>query len=98
MPEPVPEMVERVARAIYEVRNGAGCTPWSRRETAHKEPYRKDACAAIASLRDPTKAMSDVGWETSEAADKEWRSCTPRQLWGAMIDAALGTHGKGEGR
>lgn len=41
------ELVERVARAIYEKRNGHGCTPWSIRNKAHKEPYMLDASAAI---------------------------------------------------
>lgn len=41
------EMVERVARTIYEQRNGYGCVPWSRRDHAHKAPYLADARAAI---------------------------------------------------
>lgn len=40
-------MVERVARAIYEKRNGAGAIPWSRRDKSHKAPYLTDARAAI---------------------------------------------------
>lgn len=42
------DLIERMARAIYEDRNGAGCVPWSRRDTAHKKPYRADALAAAA--------------------------------------------------
>jgi hypothetical protein len=38
---------EDVARAIYEGRNGRGCTPWSRLPAAHKGPYLADAMAAI---------------------------------------------------
>lgn len=38
--------------------------------------------------REATKAMSDAGWAVSEAADKDWKSCTPRQLWIAMLAAA----------
>ena len=47
MSRPVSEMQERIARAIYEDRNGAGCMPWSRRDKAHKQPYRRDALAAM---------------------------------------------------
>lgn len=38
---------EAVAKAIYESRNGHGCTPWSRLPGAHKGPYLADAMAAI---------------------------------------------------
>lgn len=38
--------------------------------------------------REATKAMSDAGWAVSEAKDKNWESCTPRQLWTAMVAAA----------
>lgn len=50
-------MIERVARAIYEKRNGAGCVPWSRRDRAHKAPYMDDARAAIEEMREPTDEM-----------------------------------------
>ena len=42
--------VEVMARAIYEKRNGAGCTPWSRLPKSHQDPYRSDARAAIDAL------------------------------------------------
>lgn len=43
--------VETVAKAIYEQRNGLGAMPWSRRDGAHKKPYRSDAQAAIDALK-----------------------------------------------
>jgi hypothetical protein len=55
------DLIERVAKAIYEDRNGAGCMPWRRREKAHKEPYRSDARAAIAAMREPTEEMGTAG-------------------------------------
>lgn len=59
------ELVERVARAIYEHRNGAGCKPWSRQPQSHREPYLADARAAIAAvyeaLKEPTEAMVAAG-------------------------------------
>lgn len=54
-------MVERVAQAIYEKRNGAGCYPWSLRTKAHKQPYFDDARAAIAALREPSEPMVKPG-------------------------------------
>ena len=36
-------MQERIARGIYERRNGKGCTPWSRLPNAHRAPYLSDA-------------------------------------------------------
>lgn len=53
-------MVERVAKAIYEKRNGAGCKPWSRQPSAHKQPYMADARAAIGEMWEAvTPAMID---------------------------------------
>lgn len=46
------EVVERVARAIYEGRNGHGCTPWNRRSNEHKSPYLGDARVAIEAMKD----------------------------------------------
>lgn len=45
------ELVEVMARAIYEKRNGHGCTPWSIRNRAHKDPYICDATAALSAIR-----------------------------------------------
>jgi hypothetical protein len=44
------EMIERVARAIYENRNGPGCYPWGNRTKAHRAPYLADARAAIEAM------------------------------------------------
>jgi hypothetical protein len=50
--EVMSDAVERVARAIYERRNGAGCKPWSLLTAAHKNPYKVDARAALKAIRD----------------------------------------------
>lgn len=50
------DMVERVARAIYESRNGHGCMPWYRRASDHKAPYFDDARAAIEAMQDAALA------------------------------------------
>lgn len=58
MSRPVSEMQERIARAIYESRNGAGCVSWDRRDRAHKAPYLSDALAAMKAMREPTEVMA----------------------------------------
>lgn len=41
------DMVERVAKAIYEARNGRGCKPFAHQPQSHRDPYRADARAAL---------------------------------------------------
>lgn len=50
-------MQERIARSIYERRNGKGCTPWSRLTASHRDPYLIDADAALDALQTPTTGM-----------------------------------------
>ncbi|WP_454627007.1 hypothetical protein [Bradyrhizobium cenepequi] len=76
------EIIERVARSIYEKRNGAGCKPWSIQTKAHKGPYLDDARAAIEAMREPTEAMRLAG----ELAPFD---CSAEETWTAMIGAAL---------
>ena len=45
-------LIELTARAIYEGRNGTGCLPWSHIGKAHREPYLRDAKAAVAVIHD----------------------------------------------
>lgn len=58
---PVSELQERIAKAIYEGRNGARCKPWAHQPKAHREPYLIDALAAMKAMRDPTRPMVDAG-------------------------------------
>lgn len=81
------EMIERVAKAIYESRNGAGCRAWGTLPGAHKAPYLDDARAALSSIREPTPGMVDAAHAVpSDHAKHHWR---------AMIDAALGKSREG---
>lgn len=61
------ELVEKVAMEIRARRDGAGCTPWSRLNDAHKTPYRRDAEAAIfvisVELKTVTPEMVKAGVE-----------------------------------
>jgi hypothetical protein len=79
------DLIERVAKAIYEDRNGAGCMPWGRRDEAHKEPYRSDARAAIEAMREPTEEMGKAGADHVRNVSGGMSG-----IYRAMIDAALG--------
>lgn len=52
-----PSIVEKVARAIYEKRNGHGCKAWAHLPKAHQDPYRSDARAAIEAIPDDDEAF-----------------------------------------
>jgi hypothetical protein len=75
-------MIERVARNIYECRNGFGCKPWVHQPLSHRDAYLKDARVAIAAMREPSDDMKAV----SVTAGTEYPM---REWWRAMIDAAL---------
>lgn len=77
-------MIEKVARAIYETRNGKGCTPWAKRGMAHKAPYFADARAAIVAMREPTEAM-----EASLRDYNHWEAALAVNAWDDLISAAL---------
>ncbi len=44
------ELIEAMARAIYQSRNGHGCVSWSFIDRNHKRPYIGDAEAAAAAI------------------------------------------------
>lgn len=52
-------MRERLARAIYQARNGHGAKPWAHQPKAHQEPYLTDADAVLDELMTPTEGMED---------------------------------------
>lgn len=98
-------MPQKVARAIYEGRNGRGCTPWSRLPEAHQAPYMADARAAIGALREPTIGMMAAGYRSrflsAGASNAEAIMLTSKHVtddrdvahfkaaWAAACDAAL---------
>ncbi len=75
------EMVERVARSIYD--GYAWAEDWEDAGYGQKYAHRCAAKAAIVSLREPTEAMIEAG-----APFTEWTENT-QDCWRAMIDAAL---------
>lgn len=50
-------MLSKIAKAIYESRNGPGCKPWSQITSAHQAPYLMDAEAVHKVVRDEVGAM-----------------------------------------
>lgn len=83
------EMVERVARALYDhaamARNWKDRHPWvEENEDGErvKRAWRVKARAAIEAMREPTAAMADEGDHHCSASDV-------RHVWRAMIDQTL---------
>lgn len=84
-------MIERVALAIYEKRNGRGCKPWSIQTKSHKSPYLDDARAAIEAMREPTIGMLSAADDTI-IPDERFHDGpfeTDKFTWETMIDAIL---------
>lgn len=79
-------MIERVAKAVYEGRNGKGCTAWGHLQNAHKAPYLTDARAAIEAMREPTHEMGIAGMN---ADDRRTGFETCCHIYRAMNRAAL---------
>ena len=84
-------MVEAVAKAIYEKRNGAGATPWAWRDAAHRAPYIADARAAIMAIKEsmPTDAMIEAGLEAFRDAGLIAIDRDPIFVLRGMMHAAL---------
>jgi len=85
-------MVERVARAIYEGRNGVGAVAWAHRQDGYKDPYRADARAAIEAMREPTPEMAVAGFVADAFRTPMARleaDFEPKAVHRAMVDAAL---------
>lgn len=84
------DMVERVARAIYET-DPVGVRPWADAPTSNREDCLVCARAAIAAMQEPTVEMTDA------AQKLDWRGpiadampgATLCFLWREMIDEAL---------
>lgn len=77
-------VIERVAKAIRDDRNGSGGTPWGHLPNSHKAPYLSDARAAIEAMREPEEAMLIKGCAIPGVSLE-----TGKRMWLAMINAAL---------
>jgi hypothetical protein len=78
-----PRPVEEVARAIYEKRQGHGCTPWSRQNSDMRTAYRGDAIAAITRLRElgsfNTETLAQIDAEGQYEATRPSRYVFPAE-------------------
>ncbi|WP_313326297.1 hypothetical protein [Sphingobium yanoikuyae] len=87
------EMIERVAKAIYEEDDPwHKAWPWPNLNESQgsPEPYRRIAAAAIKAMREPTNFMLVEATENAGPID----CCSvdekgAKEVWQAMIDAAL---------
>jgi hypothetical protein len=90
------EMVERVARALYERRwrEVKGQAEQQREQqfelSVYREHYLADARAAIEAMREPTEGMFIAGVACMAAfADHPDQNMSFPILWGHVIDEAL---------
>jgi len=90
---PSDEIIETMARAIYNGRNGPGCTSWGRLPGRHKAPYLGDARAALSAAeaagwvmvpKEPTLTMRRAGAEERDRPDS---GAAVSSIYGAMIEA-----------
>lgn len=86
----VPEMVERVARALCEASGGHWTDGHGRTDT--RNAWRHAARAAIEAMREPTAAMLRQVDNPGDPIDGSGAmdATEAEYLWGAMINAALG--------
>ena len=85
-------MIERVARAIYEGRNGPGCKAWGSLTKAHQSPYIADAHVAIYEMADESPAKvfwQDWAGKRLEISRSQWLRAGRRALAGDLRDIRL---------
>ena len=90
-----PDMVERVARAIY-ASDGEENGPWNIGTEHARKCYRENARAAIEAMREPTHAMVDEAVRVAQSGGMSIFYGLVKQgpdafkaLWQHQIDAAL---------
>lgn len=93
-PDQMPEMVERVARAVMEADDRASAE--AEGAANGYPPAISDwavfvARAAIAAMREPTEAMRLAG---EQVGDYPWDGSKPNRIFTAMIDAAIYSEGE----
>jgi hypothetical protein len=95
--ENIPEMVERVAIAIWSVYGSAPALGWEHAKKAtgndlvvrvHLERVYRMARNAIKAMREPTEGMLDIVQPPLQDSSGEWRELARRD-WRKLIDAAL---------
>lgn len=89
-------MIERVARALMEAREGCRVTDWREAEwNPAVAQALSEARAAIAAMREPTKEMVEAGDDTAGtmAITHDYSALG---TWEDMIDTALQEKTEGE--
>lgn len=83
------EMIERMAKAIFAATRIVQEDTWDRLFEVDRKTHRQEAIAAIAVLREPTKAITNaiVGEHVSNG--NVVKTGFAENLWRAGIDAAL---------
>ena len=88
------EMVERVARAIWQ--ESVGRADWYKWETFRPDAWGRclsmaQARAAIEAMREPTEAMIEAARNEDDPGfcDEPGFAAPHKDAWQAMIDAAL---------
>lgn len=87
------EVVERVARALFEADCQIGDTPivkWELAPEYEREEYRHLARAALEALREPTEGMVEAGADAADASGWAVDAISgAKTAYRAMIDEAL---------
>lgn len=85
------EMVERVAKAIYESPIGGDpyAPRWDDMREKHKDTFRDLARDAIVAMREPTEEMINSGRAADNGSDRNLGEAGAKEAWKLMIDAAL---------
>lgn len=88
------EMVERVAKAIYET-DPVGVRPWEDAPVSNRERCLMCVRVAIAAMREPTEGMVAAGefGDPDDLLGLGNRDPDPAEIWRRMIDAALSDAG-----
>lgn len=82
-------MREKIAKSIYERRNGHGAKPWAHQSQAHRDPYLSDADAVLDALIEPTEGMIEAVEDHHYMGDRECPTCGGgKPAFQAMVRAA----------
>lgn len=85
------ELKEKIARAIYENRNGSGAKPWSIQTSPHKLPYFGDVGAALRAIEEAGFAVvpkEPTSYMIAAAAQKPGQQ-TYGDVWHLMMAQAV---------
>lgn len=82
------DMVNTVAKAIYEKRNGPGALAWAHVVKSHKAPYLSDARAAIEAMMDLDGKMWVAGRDEFVKQADRFNAADRHEMASAIADRA----------